>query len=104
MHLMKSLVGLAGTMLSASAFAMKKVSLATSEGSIFSKPTEMMQEWIDFVQGPAGYAAVFLGCAIGVILWMAAPKENKIMGYVVRAIAGGVLIATGGVWIAKLWA
>jgi hypothetical protein len=83
------------------ALAVDRVPLPTSD-SMFTNITALMQAFIDFAQGPLGIAAVFGAGVAGVLLWMFAPKENKLMGVLFRVIAGASIIFAGGAWIARL--
>jgi len=73
--------------------------LGTSEGP-FSLITNWMQNFVDFMDGPAGVAMVVVSLIVGVAVWIWAPKSGAV-GLIFRVVIGAIVVLNVGTWMAS---
>lgn len=85
-------------MLLTHSIAMAGPTLPTGGGSAFATGRTWLQNFIDFMTGPFGTAAIILSLVVGFAAWTMAPKEG-IVGTIVRAVTSGIVIFNISVWL-----
>lgn len=95
---LKNITGTGLAILANTAFA--GPSLPTGGGANFAVFRTWMQNWVDFMAGPFGNAAVITACIIGFATWAILPKEG-VVGIVLRVIVAAIVILNVGAWIAS---
>ena len=74
--------------------------LPSGGGSTFQIFTTWAQNFIDFMAGPFGSAAVIVSIIIAFVTWSYAPKEG-IMGAVLRTVVTGIVILNIATWVSS---
>ena len=73
-------------------------SLGGSSSGPFGKLTQWMQDYVDFMDGPAALAIIVVSIIIAVCAWIWAPKSGAV-GILVRVVIGGIVILNIGTWV-----
>lgn len=81
--------------------AMAGTDLGDGGGATFAQLRAWMQDFVDFIDGPFGLAAVVISIVVAFTVWVFAPKEG-IMGPVLRVVIAGVAILNVAVMLASL--
>jgi len=75
-------------------------SLGGSTSGTFGKLTQWMQEYVDFMDGPAALAVIVVSIIVAVCAWIWAPKSGAV-GVLVRVVVGGIVILNVATWVAS---
>lgn len=65
----------------------------------FAAVGAFMQEFVDFLGGPGVMFVTFISIGLGVILWTIAPKAQGVMSWIIRAVAGSIVLLNLPLWI-----
>lgn len=85
--LFAAITGFTGVIESAYAGA----NLPSGGGSTFQVFVKWLQNFVDFMTGPFGTAAVAVSIIVAFVTWSYAPKEG-LMGTVMRSVVSGIVI------------
>jgi type IV secretory pathway VirB2 component (pilin) len=88
-------VGLNATLLCAAANATPKLD--------FTGTTDLLTEFVKFIAGPFGKAAVIISIVAAFITWVFAPREG-IFGPVLRVVVAGIAVMNAAIWVSSLGA
>lgn len=72
--------------------------IGSSNTEGFKLITDFMQKYVDFMTGPFAHAAIALTLIMGVILWVAMPKEG-LFGVVFRVAVAGIVSLNIATWM-----
>ncbi len=59
---------------------------------LFAKVGKVLQEFVDFFEGPVGLAVAILGMVIAVAYWTLSTRGDGEIGWVARVVIGAILI------------
>lgn len=66
----------------------------------FGKLTQWMQDYVDFMDGPAAIAMIVVSIIIAVCAWVWAPKSGAV-GVLLRVVVAGIVVLNIGTWMAS---
>jgi type IV secretory pathway VirB2 component (pilin) len=69
----------------------------------FKGTESMLTDFVKFIAGPFGKAAVIISIVAAFVTWVFAPKEG-IFGPVLRVVVAGVAIMNAAIWVTSLGA
>jgi type IV secretory pathway VirB2 component (pilin) len=69
----------------------------------FSGTTTLLTDFVKFIAGPFGKAAVIVSIVAAFVTWVFAPKEG-IFGPVLRVVVAGIAIMNAAIWVTSLGA
>ncbi len=69
----------------------------------FSGTTTLLTDFVKFIAGPFGKAAVIISIVAAFVTWVFAPKEG-IFGPVLRVVVAGIAIMNAAIWVTSLGA
>lgn len=72
--------------------------IGTGGGTTWAWLRQIMQDFVDFIDGPFGTAAVVVSIVLAFAAWIFAPKEG-IMGPVLRICVAAVAILNIATWL-----
>ena len=75
-------------------------SIGNGGGSAFGLMRTWIQNFIDFVGGPFGIAAVVVAIILAFLAWSYAPKDG-IIGPLVRVVTAGLVVINVSTWVAS---
>lgn len=61
-------------------------------GEIYSTFARYMQDLVNFLGGSGVLFAVFVSAAVAVCIWIFAPKNSGLMGWLVRIVIGAIVL------------
>ena len=74
--------------------------LGGSSSGPFGKITQWMQDYIDFMDGPAALGIIVVSIIVAVCAWIWAPKSGAV-GVLLRVVIGGIVMLNIGTWVAS---
>jgi type IV secretory pathway VirB2 component (pilin) len=69
----------------------------------FTGTTSLLTDFVKFIAGPFGKAAVIVSIVAAFVTWVFAPKEG-IFGPVLRVVVAGIAIMNAAIWVTSLGA
>ena len=75
-------------------------SLGGSSSGPFGKITQWMQDYIDFMDGPAALGIIVVSIIVAVCALIWAPKSGAV-GVLLRVVVGGMIMLNIGTWVAS---
>jgi type IV secretory pathway VirB2 component (pilin) len=88
-------VGLNLALLSSAASATPKLD--------FTGTTTLLTDFVKFIAGPFGKAAVIISIVAAFVTWVFAPREG-IFGPVLRVVVAGIAVMNAAIWVSSLGA
>lgn len=92
--------GVSAALALASADVFAGPTLGTGGGGSFTLARQWMQNFVDFISGPFGTAAVVISIILVFLAWAYMPKDG-IMGPMVRVATGGIVVINVATWLAS---
>ena len=69
----------------------------------FTGTTALLTEFVKFIAGPFGKAAVIISIVAAFVTWVFAPREG-IFGPVLRVVVAGIAVMNAAIWVSSLGA
>lgn len=91
---------LASSMMLVSSHVLAGPTLGTGGGTSFTLARTWMQNFVDFISGPFGTAAVIISIVLAFIMWSYMPKDG-IMGPLVRVAGSAIVVINVATWLAS---
>lgn len=69
----------------------------------FSGTITLLEDFVKFIAGPFGKAAVIISIVAAFVTWVFAPREG-IFGPVLRVVVAGIAVMNAAIWVTSLGA